>query len=226
MEDPLDNVKVFATQSLAFNKHSKTFYMKNIFSLVQTCLMEKSWRVKYALLENFENLLLSTQSNARKPLLDFFESCLRHPEEEVLILSFKVLRQVSSLLEPEFIMVKVLPILEEIQKNGNEYVRIEAAASLSYLAPSIGKNSANKSLKDLLLLFLKDPSPQLRVEIFSHLEPLDSVIPVGSLLSQLQEVLTALLSDPNWKIRDQTVKNFKMLFEKLDEKSRENPQLL
>lgn len=70
--------------------------------------------MNYALLENFENLLLSTQSNARKSLLDFFEACLKHPEEEVLILAFKILRQISSILEPEFILTKVLPILEEV----------------------------------------------------------------------------------------------------------------
>lgn len=76
------------------------------------------------------------------------------------------------------------------------------------------------------MIFLKDKSAQVRVEIFNHLEPLDSVIPLGFFILQIMDVMNELLNDDNWNVREQTVKNFKLIFLKLDEKNRENPIFL
>lgn len=78
--------------------------MKNIFPLITTILEEKSWRIQYALLENFENIILSVQTNNKKSLMDFYLSCMQSPEEEVVIIAFKILKNISNHLEPEFII--------------------------------------------------------------------------------------------------------------------------
>lgn len=118
--------------------------MKNIFPLVQTCLGDSSWRVKYAILENFENIILSTQSGSRQPILDFFLECLKSNEEEVVIRAFGELKKVSNHLESDFLVNSVLPIIQLKVGDKNEAVRIQVAAALPFLAPALGKNATNK----------------------------------------------------------------------------------
>ena len=52
------------------------------------------------------------------------------------------------------------------------------AASLPYLAPAIGKNNANKKLKDLILEYLKDKDNRVKIEVFKNIEPLDNVMSI------------------------------------------------
>lgn len=197
--------------------------MKNLFPLISVCLDEKSWRVNYAILENFENLILSVQSQSKKPLLDFYVNCMESKEEEVVIISFKILKSLSQHLEPEFILSRVLPIVEKTLKSENEQIKIHVASALPYLAPSIGKNSANKSLKDYVMELFKDKSNAVKIELLNNLEPIDSVIPIQQILTQIQDVLNELLNDNNWLVRNQSVLNLKLIFEKIDDEGRNSP---
>ena len=46
--------------------------------------------------------------------MDFYLKCIKSDEEEIVVLSFKVLKNISSNLEPEFIIQKILPLIEEL----------------------------------------------------------------------------------------------------------------
>lgn len=78
--------------------------MKNIYPLLSLVINDKSWRIQYVIVENFENIILSIQSNNKKTFLDFYLKCLQSSEEEVIIMSLKKLKNVSRHLEPEFII--------------------------------------------------------------------------------------------------------------------------
>lgn len=101
--------------------------------------------------------------------MDYYLNCMKSDEQEVVILTFKVLKNISSHLEPEFIIQKILPFMEDLLKHEDKEIRMAVASSMPYLAPAIGKNNANKKLKEIIFEFLKDKDNEVKIEIFKNL---------------------------------------------------------
>jgi len=64
IQDQSDTVKVYAIESLVSQRHNVKFFMNTIFPLLSQSFKEKSWRIRYVLVNNMYNILSSVQKNS------------------------------------------------------------------------------------------------------------------------------------------------------------------
>ena len=102
---------------------------------------EQSWRVQYAIVSQMENVLISVQSNNKKNIIEYYLQCLKSQEQELIVMAFKNLKNIAMLLEPEIVIKKILPVLNENISSENLAVRKVIASSVPYIAPAIGKSN-------------------------------------------------------------------------------------
>ena len=61
-------------------------------------------------------------------------------------MSFRNLRNIAMMVEPEIVIKKIIPVLNENYKSENLAVRKAIASSVPYVAPAIGKSNTSTHL--------------------------------------------------------------------------------
>ena len=61
-------------------------------------------------------------------------------------MSFRNLRNIAMMVEPEIVIKKIIPVLNENYKSENLAVRKAIASSVPYVAPAIGKSNTSAHL--------------------------------------------------------------------------------
>ena len=89
---------------------------------------------------------------------------------------------------------KILPRLVDLCGDTTEYVRSSLAGVIMGLGSLVGKDITIRSLLPLFLLLLKDDCSDVRLNIISHLESVESVIGIGSLTQALLPAIIELAS--------------------------------
>lgn len=213
IKDSQDIVKVSVSESLCYSKHSKSFFNNNLANIILPLFEEKSWRVKFALVRGLENILSSVQNNTKKEILKYFLSYLQDPEIEVTIEAYKILKKIHYLLDPDFIIDKILRnVLSALEQDLE--IKKAAASTLPYLSKTLGRINTNKHLKEIITDFLKQKDSSIQSAIFQNLEPLTSTIPLEDILSIINPILLKLLNDKNWNIRKNAIKTYQILLVK------------
>ncbi len=201
-KDYQDTVAIFATETLVYSQHSKNFFNNHILPQLNNLFQSKSWRIRYCIANGMENILSSVQSNTRKQILNFYTSYLNDKEPEVSLCAFKVIKKIARLIEPDYILQKIIPIYKTKLRNSELDVKKVIASSLLYLAPTLGKSQTNKVLKEIIALVLSEENPEVKIEIFKNIKPLSETVPLGPFLPLLNSSLETLSQDTNWKVRE------------------------
>jgi len=96
---------------------------------------------------------------------------------------------------------KIVPCLNALAKDPLSHVRTSLAESLLSICPIIGKKGTNDHILQLFLMLLRDEVPEVRVNLFKHLDDLTRVIDIDSLSQSLLPALNELSNDKNWRTR-------------------------
>lgn len=73
---------------------------------------------------------------------------------------------------------------------------------------------------------VKNKDFKVKIQIIKNMEPLDSVISLKSLVLNIKDILDELLVCSSWKIREETIKNFKIIFLKINDETIQKLNLL
>src|SRR3984957_3220632 len=84
----------------------------------------------------------------------------------------------SKLLEKEVILARIVPCVRDLSQDSSQHVRAALANQISGLAPLLGKDATIEHLLPLFLHLLKDEFPEVRLNIISKLE----LVNTGTLL--------------------------------------------
>lgn len=93
----------------------------------------------------------------------------------------------SKLLDKEVILARIVPCVRDLSQDSSQHVRAALANQISGLAPLLGKEPTIEHLLPLFLHLLKDDFPEVRLNIISKLETVNSgltifVTPMRSLI--------------------------------------------
>lgn len=80
----------------------------------------------------------------------------------------------SKLLEKEVILARIVPCVRDLCQDSSQHVRAALATQISGLAPLLGKDATIEHLLPLFLHLLKDEFPEVRLNIISKLEQVNS----------------------------------------------------
>lgn len=80
------------------------------------------------------------------------------------------LKGFSKLLDKEVILARIVPCVRDLSQDASQHVRAALANQISGLAPLLGKEVTIEHLLPLFLHLLKDDFPEVRLNIISKLE--------------------------------------------------------
>lgn len=80
----------------------------------------------------------------------------------------------AKLIDRDLILARVLPCVRELSTDQSQHVRAALSNQISGLAPLLGKDATIEHLLPLFLQLLKDEFPEVRLNIISKLELVNS----------------------------------------------------
>jgi serine/threonine-protein phosphatase 2A regulatory subunit A len=80
----------------------------------------------------------------------------------------------SKLLDKEVILARIVPCVRDLSQDSSQHVRAALANQISGLAPLLNKEPTVEHLLPLFLHLLKDDFPDVRLNIISKLETVNS----------------------------------------------------
>lgn len=89
-------------------------------------------------------------------------------------LSFRPLTGFANLVDREVILARLMPCIRDLSTDSSQHVRAALGTQISGLAPLLGKDATIEHLLPLFLQLLKDEFPDVRLNIISKLEMVNS----------------------------------------------------
>lgn len=85
-----------------------------------------------------------------------------------------ILQGFSKLLEKEVVLLRIVPCVRDLCQDSSQHVRAALANQISGLAPLLGKEPTIEHLLPLFLHLLKDEFPEVRLNIISKLDQVNT----------------------------------------------------
>ncbi|CAK74945.1 unnamed protein product (macronuclear) [Paramecium tetraurelia] len=186
----------------AFFQKQQTFVLNMYKQLAE----DQSWRVRYYFCDKLADIGDSVgKEGYRKNFQNYHLKFLQDNEPEMKSIAALKIERVSSLMDADDILNKLIPLLKSIQQDSNSFVRNSLAASVLSLSPIIGKKNTSEQILPIFLTLLKDQDSEVRITLFKKLSLITNVLGVDSLSQSVIPALTELAQDKNWRIRASTI---------------------
>ncbi|KAK4468262.1 hypothetical protein MN116_008416 [Schistosoma mekongi] len=115
----------------------------------------------------------------------------------------------------DIIMLQLLPAVKSLTTESNTHVKSALAGAILGLAPLVGKASTIEHLLPIFLAQLNDDNPEVRLNVISNLEQVNSVIGIDHLATSLLPAIVQLAEDPKWRVRLAIIEYMPLLAEQL-----------
>ncbi|CAH8532610.1 unnamed protein product [Schistosoma turkestanicum] len=115
----------------------------------------------------------------------------------------------------DIIMLQLLPAIKNLTTESNTHVKSALAGAILGLAPLVGKISTIEHLLPIFLAQLNDDNPEVRLNVISNLEQVNSVIGIDHLATSLLPAIIQLAEDPKWRVRLAIIEYMPLLAEQL-----------
>ncbi len=160
-----------------------------------------------------------------------FQVCLRPSLCVVSEHSITLCTGFSKLLEKEVVLARIVPCVRDLCQDVSQHVRAALANQISGLAPLLGKDATIEHLLPLFLHLLKDEFPEVRLNIISKLELVNTgallcfvpfmpmslnsmlflVIGIELLSESLLPAIVELAEDKSWRVRQAIIEYIPLL---------------
>ncbi|CAH8600171.1 unnamed protein product [Heterobilharzia americana] len=117
--------------------------------------------------------------------------------------------------DDDIIMLQLLPAVKSLTTETNTHVKSALAGAILGLAPLVGKASTTEHLLPIFLAQLNDDNPEVRLNVISNLEQVNSVIGIDHLATSLLPAIVQLAEDPKWRVRLAIIEYMPLLADQL-----------
>ncbi|CAD8061663.1 unnamed protein product [Paramecium sonneborni] len=208
IKDEQDFIRMYIVDSLIASSKTAFFQKQQNFvlNMFKQLAEDQSWRVRYYFCEKLADIGDSVgKEGYRRNFQNYHLKFLQDNEPEMKSIAALKIERVSSLMDADDIMNKLVPLLKSIQQDQNSFVRNSLASSVLALSPIIGKKNTSEQILPIFLNLLKDQDSEVRITLFKKLSLITNVLGVDSLSQSVIPALTELAQDKNWRIRASTI---------------------
>ncbi|KAJ9460815.1 Serine/threonine-protein phosphatase 2A regulatory subunit pppA [Diplonema papillatum] len=180
------------------------FIQSHIVPLVKEAAQDPSWRVRYMLCSNFKATADATGlSQQPAELAKLFRDLSEDDEVEVRTAAAHQISTVGALLSGTRELATVVESFKSLCNNSNHHVRAAAAANIVGLSKVFSRGEIQQvSLVPLLKNLLEDESSEVRLNVIGELGKVSDSVGFKDLSSQIMPAVTALATDPKWRVRE------------------------
>lgn len=212
LQDEQDSVRLLSVQ-IVFSFSSKMTQeerAKHLFPIIEPLFLDKSWRVRFVVAENFA-ALAAIIDQSQIDCTPIYLQYIQDYEAEVRSAALEQLGAFCKLISKETLEKTIIPALAEIVTDPSPYVRASFADHVTSLAPLLGKESSLSILMPLLIQLLEDDDSNVRLNVISKLEHVNQVVGIQILAVSLLPAVVKLSAAKQWRVRLAVVENIPVL---------------
>lgn len=171
VQDEQDSVRLLSVKILlAFaDKFTQQECSEQLFPVIGTLFMDKSWRVRFVVAELFSSIVKIMQDRLADCINTYIQY-IQDYEAEVRTAALGQLEAFCSMIPKDSIEKIIFPALNDILIDPHPYVRAALANQVDSLAPLLGKDVSMELLMPLLMKLLNDEHADVRLNVISKLE--------------------------------------------------------
>lgn len=204
--DDMDQVRVLCLDSLKTLAHllNKDENKAHSLPVIIQATEDKSWRVRFALANNFSELAESFGKEITDmSLIQIFTTLMRDVENEVKIVAIRSLIKFVKLIAVEKLSV-LIPHIQSLAKDSNAEVRSGIAEVITEIIPQIGKEAAVQKLLTNILEMFPDENTEVRICVMKAATRYVKAVGIESITTMAPHFKNTI-ADPKWRVRTETL---------------------
>ena len=167
--------------------------------IMQKFACDKSWRIRYSLLENIDSLIekIDSLSSIGKEIL----ALVKDSEAEVRALCLSQLPSIFPKLPKDLISSELIPTFEALSNDSSYHVRQSLMEALCKVAKFIDPSIAMQKLFPLINTLIRDDNFEVRMKFAENFALFNQGIGPNRVISFSIPINMQMMNDPRWRIR-------------------------
>ena len=193
--DEHDSVRQMTLESIAkvIGKY------KDLIQLVRKLAKDKSWRVRYTLVEKIREYLEPFQD--ADVVVNEVVGLMNDTEPEVRCITLANLSHVIEKLSTENTDIFILPSFEKLAKDPSHYVRLSLVQAVCQNSSRLGVDTSIQKLLPIISQLIKDDSFDVRISFADNMHYFNASIGPDKVLMYSVPFILQLRKDNQWRIR-------------------------
>lgn len=178
--------------------------LADLVPLIKNCCDDHSWRMRSAIAQNFS--YFATCFSAPELLGEVFASLgvlLLDTENDIRVAACNSTAAFVTTVGFQPYLAEVVPICQQLSDDDSPPVRKAVADLVVDSAVKVGQDLSALHLNTLIVKFLGDADPMVRIRVISKLSSIAEFLP--QLFNRLTPTIVGLFSDTNWRVRKQLI---------------------
>ena len=203
-KDDQDSVRLLAIEACVpvASLLSEAENEEHVLPIVHASVEDRSWRVRYNMAKMFHPLSAAMGTDiTMRDMLGSFLNLLQDAEAEVRTAATKNVAGYCELVGVEVFVQEVMPVLQVLFTDTVQSVRTALSTAVMGVAGGGGfsQDLAGQHLVPLVSSFLRDESPEVRLNILKELSLLKDWI--AAMQDEIMPSVLQLVNDSHWRVR-------------------------
>lgn len=172
---------------------------KDLIQLVKKMTKDKSWRVRYTLVEHLNEFLEPFES--ANNIVNEVVALINDSEPEVKCITLASLPQIIQKLDKNSVEVYIMPSFEKLSKDPSQYVRLSLVQAICQTSNYFEVEIAVQKLLPIINTLIKDDSFDVRISFADNMHAFNASIGAEKVLSYSIPLIVQMMKDNQWRLR-------------------------
>lgn len=195
INDEADSVRQMALQSIVGVVKDPD----SLLEVIKTHAKDKSWRVRYTLVENLDKITESIESLF--PVKSEILELLKDPEIEVRCITLSTLSFIVKKLPNNIICEEIIPCFENLCKDISQHVRLSLMKAICEVSSQIDSKTSIQKLLPIINQLIRDENFEVRMSFAENMNFFNSAIGAKKVLTFSIPLMMQMMNDGQWRLR-------------------------
>ena len=176
---------------------------KDLIQLVKKLAKDKSWRVRYTLVEHVQEYLEPFDSASS--IVNEVVALINDSEPEVKCITLSNLSFVIQKLDKNSVEVYIMPSYEKLAKDPSQYVRLSLVQAICSTSCHFDVETAVQKLLPIIHTLIKDESFDVRISFADSMHKFNESIGPEKVVAYSVPLILQMMKDSQWRLRHKVV---------------------
>jgi serine/threonine-protein phosphatase 2A regulatory subunit A len=181
--------------------------------VVKNYTKDKSWRVRYSLVEKLDEIILPMDSIIE--LKDDIVCLINDPEPEVRCIAISNLFKILEKLPKSIIEQDIIPCFDKISQDTSKYVRLSLMKSICWISCYVDTKTSIQRLMPIINYLIRDESFEVKMSFAENMNAFNAAIGLEKVLTFSIPLVMQMMNDGQWRLRLKIVESLPQLAELL-----------
>ncbi|CAM9089830.1 unnamed protein product, partial [Ectocarpus fasciculatus] len=176
----------------------------DIVAIVKACVEDHSWKTRTSIAQNYSVFATCfDEADIRAEVFPLVGTLLLDPETDIRVLAALAAVSFVDVVGVDEYLKEIVPVCQQLSDDDAAPARKAVADLVVDSAVKVGQDAAAAHLSPLIIKFIGDADPMVRIRIIAKLPAIVEKLP--QVFNRLTTTLQGLFSDSNWRVKKQLI---------------------